>query len=405
MKHLYHAPFNVELAMTLYYELIPWPKSFGKLKRPKKGPTREEVCRAVGCTHNQFCRVNHIFRNGGFDAVASMKWMTSPKKLFTEVSQELVDHAVRPSTLRDQLGVSRHARCKDLERLFGTPISVSQLQRIYKAYDVQFKTIVTRLGGPKPRTQAAQIDRIAEMQWEIADCLENGIDIVQVDEAAFTGKKHINKTFMGPKQPYKRPAKHPPVQYVCVALAISHERGYLGHVMPEKGAVKGAAFLHFVKQLAYIYDAEERLKEPQPDGYKPNPDVPPLFALFVDNASIHRTLVLRHFCERANIRLIFNVAYRPDFMGVEKVWAAVKREYRKRLMRLWGQNALPEHFILVKGAVTDISTDDFCKRCASHALREIYHAKPVEEQNDDEQQPPPHLGERWLSRHCGSDAD
>ena len=55
----------------------------------------------------------------------------------------------------------------------------------------------------------------------------------------------------------------------------------------------------------------------------------------------------------------------------------------------------------------DTIEDDFCIKCANHALKEIKDGKTVPSYKcvKDDQQPPPQLGERWLSMHCGPEND
>lgn len=58
------------------------------------------------------------------------------------------------------------------------------------------------------------------------------------------------------------------------------------------------------------------------------------FVLFLDNASIHRSKRVKAICEERGIPLVFNVAYRPDFNGIEGVWGYAKRIYRQAAVSL-----------------------------------------------------------------------
>lgn len=45
--------------------------------------------------------------------------------------------------------------------------------------------------------------------------------------------------------------------------------------------------------------------------------------------SIHRSVAARRVAERdRHMELLFNIPYRPDLMGIEHVWCAVKARYR-----------------------------------------------------------------------------
>ena len=45
------------------------------------------------------------------------------------------------------------------------------------------------------------------------------------------------------------------------------------------------------------------------------------YALLLDNTAIHKSDEIFKYCDKMDIRLIWNVAYRPDFNGIETVWA------------------------------------------------------------------------------------
>jgi len=47
-----------------------------------------------------------------------------------------------------------------------------------------------------------------------------------------------------------------------------------------------------------------------------------------DNASYHRSRVVTRALHRHRIPIIQNIAYRPDFMGIEQFWGQAKRAYK-----------------------------------------------------------------------------
>ena len=54
-------------------------------------------------------------------------------------------------------------------------------------------------------------------------------------------------------------------------------------------------------------------------------------AILWDNASSHKAKSVRRFCEGMDITTIFNVAYHPQYNGIEHVFSDVRRRYRKKL--------------------------------------------------------------------------
>jgi transposase len=48
----------------------------------------------------------------------------------------------------------------------------------------------------------------------------------------------------------------------------------------------------------------------------------------LDNAKIHKTLLVRELIEKAGCRLLYLPPYSPDFNPIEKLWSALKRNLR-----------------------------------------------------------------------------
>ena len=73
-------------------------------------------------------------------------------------------------------------------------------------------------------------------------------------------------------------------------------------------------------------DFLQLIQEPYPEGTK--------LAVFWDNAIIQRANVVKEAADRLGIKLIFNMPYRTDFMGVEFYWSVAKNHYYRRLDHL-----------------------------------------------------------------------
>ena len=55
------------------------------------------------------------------------------------------------------------------------------------------------------------------------------------------------------------------------------------------------------------------------------------YAVFLDNASIHRSNVFLKYLneELPHVKVIYNVSRRPDLNGIERFWKEMKNNYRK----------------------------------------------------------------------------
>ena len=70
--------------------------------------------------------------------------------------------------------------------------------------------------------------------------------------------------------------------------------------MPEEN-VDGATMAKFAKKVAKQYPNEKH-------------------AFFIDNAPSHRSKEFRAECDWQRVWLIWNVPYKPEYNGIEKVW-------------------------------------------------------------------------------------
>ena len=54
------------------------------------------------------------------------------------------------------------------------------------------------------------------------------------------------------------------------------------------------------------------------------------FTVFVDNCRVHHSIKAQAFIRENNIDVIFNVPYGPEFNPIERVWAQIKLQFKKR---------------------------------------------------------------------------
>ena len=102
-------------------------------------------------------------------------------------------------------------------------------------------------------------------------------------------------------------------------------------------------------------------------------------AVFWDNASIHKAAVVREAAEKEDIdiKLCFNMPYRPDTNGIEYVWRTIKQQYRsavegyKARNQFWNNQALIENLI-------DQYPDQKAKDNAHYGWRNLANAKPIQ---------------------------
>ena len=150
-----------------------------------------------------------------------------------------------------------------------------------------------------------------ELKEAIKEVEDGDHELVMADECLFN-QKHVVKNTWSTKGKNVTPRvmlKH----QGCIAAvgAISAKSGLIHTALFPK-SVKGPTFLEFVRGL--------RQKK---EG---------VIYLLLDNASIHRTKVVREYCDKNEIRLVWNVPYCPQFNGIEEYWAIAKKMFKRRIL-------------------------------------------------------------------------
>jgi len=96
-------------------------------------------------------------------------------------------------------------------------------------------------------------------------------------------------------------------------------------------------------------------------------------AMLLDNCRIHHARAAQAELQRLNISPLWNVPYRADLNGIEKVWAIAKQHFRKmQLQRMLG--TLDASFDECVDRAMDLVPQDYVKGCCRHGVRAILDA-------------------------------
>ena len=139
--------------------------------------------------------------------------------------------------------------------------------------------------------------------------------MLQLDEATFSPNSYKLRHWAKKRRPMQQPSRFIGKQLVCCVGAISVDRGPIKFMLRRQRAYTGEDIAYFLRQL----------KKLQLPGRK--------LAVFLDNARIHGKKVQAAAKELA-IKLLYNRPYRPDLMGIERVWHLAKIHYRKRIAKI-----------------------------------------------------------------------
>jgi hypothetical protein len=94
---------------------------------------------------------------------------------------------------------------------------------------------------------------------------------------------------------------------------ISEEKG-LEHQLLNKRSIKAEEFKQFIEQL--------QAKHPEQK-----------LAVFMDNLQVHKTAAMMQLYKDLDILPIFNVAYSPQFNGIETYFSLLKGKYKQLLLK------------------------------------------------------------------------
>lgn len=162
--------------------------------------------------------------------------------------------------------------------------------------------------------QQKQIEAIwAQLNY----CESKMMPMFQVDACCFNDRHHNVRAWAPMGQPLAITKRYGPGPYIAVYAAICSVRGLTMCDYKVGRAFKSDDFRDFLLQLRAVVDDAE-------------------FAVYLDNASIHKSKLVRDAAAAHGIHLVFNLAYRPDLNGIEYFWARAKHHYRRMLLGLKG---------------------------------------------------------------------
>ena len=103
----------------------------------------------------------------------------------------------------------------------------------------------------------------------------------------------------------------------CVAVcgAVSEQRGLICSTIRPK-SVNQDSFISFLELLRERTPAEQQL------------------VVLLDNCSMHKSKKVAAYLTAANISVLWNVPYAPQYNGIELVWASAKKIYRDKVLEI-----------------------------------------------------------------------
>ena len=134
----------------------------------------------------------------------------------------------------------------------------------------------------------------------------------------------------------------------ALLMGISSQRGVLCPRFYES-SVNTTKFMEWLEAL--------RADSPQRD-----------ICLFVDQLSVHRTHQSRETAAGLGIRIIYNVAYSPDYNPIETSFSKIKHAYKKGILRRFVQGIEPDFREVAAEAVQQVTLENV-QNCVRSSMR------------------------------------
>ena len=173
---------------------------------------------------------------------------------------------------------------------------------------IKYKSVVVKKQIPPNSVERSQNQ--LNVAWRmLSGALNLGWRIAFCDELVFSRATNQKRDWALKYSNTRIDQTRAYTSYVSVIAAVSADRG-VDLIQIEEGAVNIQSFLRYVQRL-----------RPRHRG------VPLL--LYLDNLAIHRSVAVREACLQRGIVLCFSPAWCPQYQPIERVFASVKRTYKR----------------------------------------------------------------------------
>ena len=227
------------------------------------------------------------------------------KKKARILDQEHLDFLLSRKTLEQWAGFTLQKRAKLFHRRFTDKrIAVTSLRRLYIKNGIKRKK-VRQEKNMSEKVQRDFVQLCVNLLHELNTVKAQGLPIIYLDEILF-GKRSIAQKEWASKNSNLTVLQ----KEVCTGyrnvIASMTEDGGIFHVHIQTDPCDRFDFIY------YLHMVSQKLNR------KP-------FALFMDNAGIHRPEEVRDTYKELKITPVFNVGYSPEFNPIEAVFSKVKR--------------------------------------------------------------------------------
>ena len=273
------------------------------------------------------------------------------------VDNDMIVWATKPFTLRKQIGLNLNARVQEFNLRYRQDITEAHLRQMYKANHITQKKFTPRVGNPVLDPVQMQLTLLNSIKGELNALWAEGYIICQIDEACFSPKKNDRRHWAnaGGMEVRERFTSMPQIK---VCAAICEEVGTTVTMFSQQ-PFTGVDMVSLFERLRTYFGPDRKV------------------AIFLDNATYHKSAIVKEAAVAQRIPLVFNAPYRPDLNGIELFWRKAKTTYYKFVdnwrahgLREWDQ---PE---LVRRCVEEVQVG-LVKKIAKDGWARVMSAEPI----------------------------
>ena len=292
-----------------------------------------------------------------------------PTKAY-DITLEGLHMATRKVWLNRTKHLSMVAKAADLtERLNLHDFQHWDLRKFYHGHNITQQKLAHRLGAPELKSWPVQMRALDLLRQQIDAPQKKNQVMLICDESIFSARAYARRYFAPAQEAHQATCKFLNVPTVACLGFIDAAEGKVEFMYRER-SINSSDFVFALEKVRAKYGKRRRIN------------------IFLDNCRVHRSVMVKEWLLRVgkNVHFVFNLAYRPDLVGIEGFWGHCKRDYRLRIDHHKTYGTKFDHFELVKNVVENIP-DLKAMRCALHGWVAVANARPIQP-TDFEMAPP-----------------
>ena len=138
-------------------------------------------------------RIGEAFRDGGMDAAKTLKWGAGRPLKQMNFAEGEIEEMVSVPMLYQLAGMSLQARAEQISHQLDKDLKASELRKLYAGRGITKQVVRPSFSGGQSLPEMEQVSALQGLATEVGWYLEQGYEIVQIDECTFGPNQYCNK--------------------------------------------------------------------------------------------------------------------------------------------------------------------------------------------------------------------